>query len=443
MPGLFNLPTPEAVRQSARDGLFKRSAAIASAPNQQNLLAAQAGGLLGQTAGESLGTRNVDPEVEGIRAVQKATESWIQQNNIDTSTPDGQLKMLGKAAELGRAAGIPKIYEAADAQAMKLNKDFAAKAVKPTADKRSGLIVNPETLEVVGSGRRSQITGDVTLDAGGDLGNNIFVRGDSALTAKLKEKSKAGEKAEELTKPEEKEQILQRETIMQRALDSQETISNMNMISQAAQHFRGGGTFRELGGAVRNIVSSVPGFESLDNMEHGQRELFFKSAMQSGINKAIEQKGNLNPQEFKAGLSTAIQKSDSAVGIDLATNAFTELARQDELVKNKMDEWKFNPLNKNKGKADLTGFNKFITKWTRNHPPIIPQGKGDNQSFLYYSKAKDSHEGSVNQKLMALAQKKQLDGEPLSEDELQAAKQAAMLQFDKSWAELARASKWR
>ena len=124
MAGLFNLPTPEAVRQSARDSLFKRSAAIATAPDSQRLLAAQGGGLLGQAVGEEFGTRNTDPEIEGIRAVQQATEKFVQDNGIDTTTPKGQFQMLSKASEFGRAAGIPRVYEAADKQALALKKQF-------------------------------------------------------------------------------------------------------------------------------------------------------------------------------------------------------------------------------------------------------------------------------------------------------------------------------
>ena len=145
MAGLFNLPTPEAVRQSARDSLFKRSAAIAAAPDSQRLLAAQGGGLLGQAVGEEFGTRNIDPEIEGIRAVQQATESFITDNNIDTTTPEGQLQMLNKAGELGRRAGISKIYEAADAQAMKVQ-ELIGKNAKATATKPSTKLMHMKEL---------------------------------------------------------------------------------------------------------------------------------------------------------------------------------------------------------------------------------------------------------------------------------------------------------
>jgi hypothetical protein len=130
---LFNMPSPEQVRTSARQGLFQRAQQAAATPRGRGFvqLASQAGGLFGEAIGEATGGKLPGQEkAEKFQAVQAQITQEFQGQKLED--PQIQMQMMGKTAQLLGQAGFTN----ESAQAMQFANEIRASIKAPkTVDK--------------------------------------------------------------------------------------------------------------------------------------------------------------------------------------------------------------------------------------------------------------------------------------------------------------------
>ena len=171
MPSLFAMPTPEAVRQSARQGLFQRAASTAQAPRGRGFVqaASQAGGLFGEAIGRAAGGQ-APGEAEAMKFQDVQAQIQKQFANSDLSDPKEQIKMMGESAKLLGQAGLHN----QSAQAMQMANEIR-KSIPETKGSKSpyaGIKVEeftPESIKAFeASGNRSDLR--VREEKNGKLG---------------------------------------------------------------------------------------------------------------------------------------------------------------------------------------------------------------------------------------------------------------------------------
>lgn len=129
MASLFNMPTPDQVRQQARQGLFKQAAQIAQAPAGRGFVqqAAQAGGLFGEAIGRAAGGKLPGEEqAEKFQAIQQQVQEEFGEGSFDS--PNDFAKMATRTGELLIKGGFIDQGTAA------LNQGLKAKAAEEEAE---------------------------------------------------------------------------------------------------------------------------------------------------------------------------------------------------------------------------------------------------------------------------------------------------------------------
>lgn len=157
MAGLFDMPTPEAIRLAARRDAMDQARLFAQAPPGRGavLAASQAGGLFGQALGQGLGGKLPgEDRAMKFQNVQQQVIKDLQSQNVDLSTPDGFIQMAKLTADYANQAGLPDIAEQASMQALNVRKQFAGKETVSPFDKIDPSQYTPESIkkfEVTGS----------------------------------------------------------------------------------------------------------------------------------------------------------------------------------------------------------------------------------------------------------------------------------------------------
>lgn len=136
MAGLFDMPTPEAIRLAARRDAMDQARLFAQAPPGRGFVqaASQAGGLFGEAIGRGLGGKLPGEEkAMKFQAIQQKVAQDLQGQNIDVSTPDGFIQMAQLTADYANQAGLPEIAQKAGAQALEIRKQFEPKVTEQYA----------------------------------------------------------------------------------------------------------------------------------------------------------------------------------------------------------------------------------------------------------------------------------------------------------------------
>ena len=149
MAGLFDMPTPEAIRLAARRDAMDQARLFAQAPPGRGFVqaAGQAGGLFGEAIGRGMGGQLPgEDKAMKFQAIQQKVAQDLQGQNIDVSTPDGFIQMAKLTADYANQAGLPEIAQKAGAQALEVRKQFAGKEQTSPFDKIDPSKYTPESI---------------------------------------------------------------------------------------------------------------------------------------------------------------------------------------------------------------------------------------------------------------------------------------------------------
>jgi len=127
MAGLFDMPTPEAIRLAARRDAMDQARLFAQAPPGRGFVqaAGQAGGLFGEAIGRGIGGQLPGEEkAQKLQMIQQSVMKEVTDNGIDVSQPEGFYAMANLTAERAVEAGLPEVAQQAQLQALDIRKQF-------------------------------------------------------------------------------------------------------------------------------------------------------------------------------------------------------------------------------------------------------------------------------------------------------------------------------